>query len=36
MKEAQNKPSASELQKQMELQKLQGQLNELQETLASQ
>lgn len=36
MKEAQNRPSASEMEKQMELQKLQGQLSELQQTLATQ
>ncbi|MEI7173287.1 hypothetical protein [Pectobacterium carotovorum] len=36
MKEAQNRPSESEMQKQMELQKLQGQLTELQKMLASQ
>ena len=36
IKEAQNRPSDSEMQKQMELQKLQGQLAELQSTLASQ
>lgn len=36
MKEAQNRPSASEMEKQMELQKLQGQLSELQQTLAAQ
>lgn len=36
MAETQNKPSASVMQKQMELQNLQQQLNELQTTLASQ
>ena len=36
MKEAQNAPSASTMQKQMELQQLKEQLNELQSTLASQ
>ncbi|QHM71890.1 hypothetical protein [Mixta intestinalis] len=36
MKEAQNRPSTSEMQKQMELQKLQDQLASLQEMLASQ
>ncbi|ABP62836.1 MULTISPECIES: hypothetical protein [Enterobacteriaceae] len=36
IKEAQNRPSDSVMQKQMELQKLQGQLAELQTTLASQ
>ena len=36
IKEAQNRPSDSEMQKQMELQKLQGQLAELQATLATQ
>lgn len=36
MKEAQNTPSASSMQKQMELQQLKEQLNELQSTLASQ
>jgi len=36
IKEAQNRPSDSVMQKQMELQKLQGQLAELQTTLATQ
>ncbi|MBU4682350.1 hypothetical protein KC222_10020 [Cedecea davisae] len=36
MKEAQSKPAESVMQKQLELQELQGQLNELQSTLASQ
>lgn len=36
IKEAQNRPSDSEMQKQMELQKLQGQLADLQATLATQ